>query len=112
MYSYAIVTNETAQIDKDQFKTLLKKCLEKSYEGSGTKAESTVVRLSCSAAATSRLYLRPTSDRLAATAACSRCSGICCPLQQGKEPKSIEKYFDDARRKAKLEKLVSASVRA
>ena len=37
----------TAQIDKEQFKTLMKKCLDKSYEGSGSKAEATVVRLSC-----------------------------------------------------------------
>lgn len=39
------------------------------------------------------------------------CHGIRCALKhKGKDAKSIDKYFD-ARRQAKLEKLVSASVR-
>ena len=74
MYSYAIVTNKIAQIDKDQFKTLLKKCLEKSYEGSGTKAESTVVRLSCSVVASTYTYIRRLIGWLLPLPACSRCS--------------------------------------
>lgn len=34
------------QIDKDQFKGLLKKCLEKAYDVSGAKAEAEVVTTS------------------------------------------------------------------
>lgn len=48
--------NEMTQIDKEQFKTLLKKCLDKAYEGSGSKAEATVVRV-CRSIFKSRLRL-------------------------------------------------------
>ena len=50
--------DETTQIDKEQFKTVLKKCLDKAYEGSGSKAEATVVRV-CRSAISTALTPKP-----------------------------------------------------